>query len=816
MLKQVFIIFIVLFKLGGTVCSQNQLSVYVQGLDSVPILDANILLLPMGKSLVVDSVGKYHFKNLLPGKYALQYINHEDYSITEFEMFAQDTSIWLLVTSTISLNEVLVRANQMNTQNYPNVTSLQTPEIQERSFEKDLPYVLQHAPGVMSQSDAGNGVGYTGIRFRALDPSHIQLTLNGIPFTDAESSLTYFVDIPNIVFIADNIQLYRGNVPNRPGTPSFGGAIDVQTNKVYSKAGGNLDLQFGDFNTWKYSVIGHSGLLLKQLYVDVGVSKQHSDGYIDRSESNLNSVSFSMGLLGKKSSFRLNYIHGNELTQQAWFGLPIQFADKPERRTFNLAGTSKPGTPFDQEIDRYSQDHFQFFFINEFNPQFTWSNTLNLTFGDGYYQNYIASANLVNYGIESPDAVSDLTRRKWLDNQFIFFCSNLEYRYQPGFVIQTGIGGSIYKGSHYGKVNQVYNDDFKYLKDPYYENDGEKKDGSVQMKVNCTKFEDWKFGLDVQYRTVQYVVNGLLEYASHVDAEVKYGFFIPKLFVDYEGMKNHIFYASGGYMQREAFREDLISQSPDLRSELLLDAELGLKGSWKTFHYAINAYYMHYPRLRGLSGALSDVGEPLFIVLENVSNRGVEIGIQWKPFKNHNLFHQSAFTDSNIPQWKESIQIYEADWASVTTEHVQHFNKPLAYQPSWVSFTEWKMALPWHFTLLDEMKLFVQHQLVADFYLDNTGNPSSLLNGYQVWHLGFSTRARIFGKMDFEGWVSIQNLFNQEYASHGWISRIGYKGTLNLSDDPYTGKEEAPFYHYKALYPQALRHITAGVRMYFR
>ncbi|HSU27379.1 MAG TPA: TonB-dependent receptor plug domain-containing protein, partial [Chitinophagaceae bacterium] len=60
-------------------------------------------------------------------------------------------------------------------------TNISAKEIAKANLGLDLPFLLNQTPSVVVNSDAGNGVGYTGIRIRGTDATRINITLNGIP-----------------------------------------------------------------------------------------------------------------------------------------------------------------------------------------------------------------------------------------------------------------------------------------------------------------------------------------------------------------------------------------------------------------------------------------------------------------------------------------------------------------------------------------------------------------------------------------------------------------------------------------------------------
>ena len=89
-------------------------------------------------------------------------------------------------------------------------TNLSKAQFQAQNLGQDLPFALNQTPSVVINSDAGNGIGYTGIRIRGIDATRINVTVNGIPFNDPESNGAFFVDMPDILSSTNSIQIQRG------------------------------------------------------------------------------------------------------------------------------------------------------------------------------------------------------------------------------------------------------------------------------------------------------------------------------------------------------------------------------------------------------------------------------------------------------------------------------------------------------------------------------------------------------------------------------------------------------------------------------
>src|SRR5215467_6145565 len=331
-----------------------------------------------------------------------------------------------------SLTPVEVKAVRATERAPVTKTNISKKEIQKENLAQDLPFILNQTPSVIVNSDAGNGVGYTGIRIRGSDATRINVTLNGIPYNDAESQGTFFVDLPDFTSSVGSIQVQRGVGTSSNGAGAFGASINFSTNEVNKEKYAEINNSFGSFNTWKNTIKAGTGLINDHFTADVRLSNITSDGYIDRAFSKLKSLHFTTAYLTKRSSLRFNVFLGKEKTYQAWYG--ISEADlKAGNRTINYAGTEKPGSPYDNETDNYWQDHYQLFYTHRFNSHLDFNTTFFFTKGKGYYEEYRAGQSYDDYHLPYPivgtDTIytSDFIRQLWLNNNFYGDIFSLQY-----------------------------------------------------------------------------------------------------------------------------------------------------------------------------------------------------------------------------------------------------------------------------------------------------------------------------------------------------------------------------------------------------
>ncbi len=222
-----------------------------------------------------------------------------------------------LKRNALFLEPVEIRATRA-TENSPFAKNTITKkDIKKANLGQDLPYIINQTPSVIINSDAGNGVGYTGLRIRGSDATRINMTINGIPYNDAESQGLFFVNLPDLASSVNDIQIQRGIGTSSNGAGAFGATMNFSTNEVNINPYGELNNSYGSFNTWKHTVKAGSGLINNHFTIDARLSKISSDGFIDRASTNLASYYLSGAYITENSSLRLNVFSGKEKTYHA-------------------------------------------------------------------------------------------------------------------------------------------------------------------------------------------------------------------------------------------------------------------------------------------------------------------------------------------------------------------------------------------------------------------------------------------------------------------------------------------------------------------
>lgn len=669
------------------------------------------------------------------------------------------SSVLYAQEDTLDLTPVEVKAIRAGNTAPFTKTNLTRAGIEKENLGQDLPFVLNRTPSVVVSSDAGNGVGYTGIRIRGTDATRINVTLNGVPFNDAESGGTFFVNLPDFASSASSIQIQRGVGTSSNGPGAFGATINLSTNEVAKKPYLELANSFGSFNTLKNTLRAGTGLLNNKFTVDARLSRISSDGYIDRARSNLKAFYVSGAYLHNKSSLRLNVFSGNEETYQAWNG--ISEADLKTARTYNSSGTEKPGEPYKDETDNYTQTHYQLFFDHKLSSTLVFNTGLFYVKGKGYYQQYKASRKYSDYNITplSPDVTrTDLVRRLWLDNDFYGTIFSVQHQ-TPKTGITVGGSVSNYAGDHFGTVAWAE----KGFKDArrWYENPAQKSDWNLYGKWQQWLVPGLQLFTDLQVRQIGYTAKGFRDNPT-LSIDETYTFFNPKGGISYS--KNNIMiYASYSVANKEPNRDDFEAGATEMpRPEQLHDWELGVEGKGNTYSWGATLYYMNYKDQLVLTGKINDVGAYTRTNIAKSYRAGIELqgGVRLAPWLT--LDGNLAMSRNRINDFTEYIDQYDADFTFLGQQSVYYKETDISFSPDAVG------AATVTVKPVQALELSLLGKYVGSQYLDNTKNDARKLDAYYTQDVRAMYSFSIKKAKTVNLIAQVNNVFNTLYEPNGY------------------------------------------------
>ena len=672
-----------------------------------------------------------------------------------------------------NLSPVEVRAVRANEHAPVTKTNISKKEIEKQNVGQDLPFLLNQTPSVVTNSDAGNGIGYTGIRIRGTDASRINVTLNGIPYNDAESQGTFFVDLPDIASSLSSIQIQRGVGSSSNGAGAFGATINFSTNEVNHKAYAELNNTYGSFNTWKNTLKAGSGLIGHHFTADIRLSNVTSDGYIDRASSRLRSLYFSGAYLDNSNTLRFNIIKGYEKTYQAWYG--VSEADlKGGNRTINYAGTERPGEPYDNETDNYWQDHYQLFYTHHFNSHLDFNTALFFTKGKGYYEEYRADQSYDTYHLPSPivgtDTIntSDFIRQLWLDNNFYGDIFSLQYRNRK---TELTVGGAFtrYEGDHYGKL--TWAEHGITGPDIYYDHDAFKNDFNSYAKLLHAISKNWRMYLDLQYRHVRYDING---FEDNPDLLIKnnYDFFNPKVGLSYS-YKEWNGYFSYSIANKEPNRDDFeAGKDQQPRPEHLNDVELGIERRSAKYNWGVTFYYMKYKDQLVLTGKINDVGAYTRTNIPDSYRTGIELQGGLQPTTWFRANANLTLSRNKVQHFEEYIDDYDNGVQKLNNYSTTN----IALSPNTTG------AATISFFPMKNFEISLLSKYVSEQYLDNTEDEGRKLDPYYVQdaRVLYTFRKALLKEVNII--LQVNNIFDKKFEPNGYTYNYISGGELVVNN----------------------------------
>ncbi|MCX7745129.1 MAG: TonB-dependent receptor [Flavobacteriales bacterium] len=673
--------------------------------------------------------------------------------------------------------------------------TLSESDIQKENIGRDLPFILDQTPSVVVNSDAGAGVGYTGIRIRGTDPTRINVTINGIPVNDAESQGVFWVNMPDLASSVASVQIQRGVGTSTNGAGSFGATVNIQTNQLIENPFAEISSSVGMFNTFKNTAEFGTGLIGKRFAFTGRLSKITSDGFIDRAWSDLKSFFVSGGYYGKTTTVNFNVFSGAEKTYQAWYGVPEWMIDS--NRTFNSAGTDfgQRTTPYENETDNYQQDHYQMFVNQQIGKYSNLNIALYYTRGRGYYEQYKVGQKLSAYGMDTlfagTDTIieTDLVRQLWLDNHLLGGNITATWKKRKWDIVGGG-GANTYFGNHFGKVVWAQFASNTQPNHEFYRYDAQKTDVNVFTKATFEIIRGLYVFADMQYRFVNYQISGFRNNPG-ITVNKDFHFFNPKGGLTYQINSQHALYAYFGIANKEPNRDDFeagITQQPN--HETLRDLEIGYNQRGKIYTWSINGFWMDYTNQLILTGKVNDVGAYTRINIPKSYRLGIELMGSVKPHPIITLSGNIAFSMNRIENFTEYYDNYDTG----QQDSVYHGTTDIAFSP-------WAVG-GFTFTVspIKNLDIELTGKYVARQYLDNTSQISRSLDPFFVndFRLRYALNFKSGLYLRFN--IMVINLTNRMYAPNGYTFSYVWGGTLTTEN---------------YLYPQAGIHVMGGVTLGF-
>ncbi|WP_082113226.1 TonB-dependent receptor [Kordia jejudonensis] len=789
--------FLCLFVLSVSMQAQNfTLSGTISDELGQPVPGATVSVKGTTNGTISDIDGKYILK-LSAGTYTIS-ARMLSQPIEKTVNITKDTILnFTFGAENEALDAVLISAVRVNADSPITYSNLEKEEIEKRNLGQDIPVLMNFMTSVVTTSDAGAGVGYTGIRVRGSDATRVNVTINGIPFNDAESQGTFWVNLPDMASSTESIQLQRGVGTSTNGSGAFGASLSLLTDATSEKANGEISNSFGSFNTRRHTVKFSTGKLNDNFELAGRLSKIKSDGYIDRASSDLSSYFLQASFVDENTLIKALAFGGHEITYQAWNG--IDETTLRENRTFNPSGqfTDENGNTrfYDNEVDNYRQDHYQFHWNQKLSENWTTNLGLNYTQGRGYFEQYKEDEPFDEYGFDeivingTTINETDLIRRRWLDNDFYVVNANANYK-KGNLDMDFGAFLGLYDGDHFGEVIWARFASDSEIRDRYYEGNAKKNELSFFTKATIRVNDKVSLFGDLQLRTIRYKTTGINSDLVPFNIDEDFTFFNPKAGINYRINATNSLYFSYARANREPNRSDFENNS-NVKPEQLDDFELGWRRKGKNFTVNTNAYYMLYNDQLVLTGALDDTGTPL----RTNSGKSYRLGLEVDA--SITLSEQFSIRPNVAISTNKNVDFVTSRDGSL----VNLGNTNISFSPDFVAGNIFTYSLSRSF------QASLLSKYVGEQYMGNIDSDVSKLDSYFINDLNLTYEIKvnkIFESITFSGLIN--NIFGVEYVSNGYFFTF---------DDTWSNPGTTTTIEGAGFYPQATRNFLVGMTLKF-
>ena len=791
---------ILLLFITFTSIAQNNFVGRVTDSSGEPIVGANILIEESNLITYTDEKGKFYL-NSNSTNIDIQ-VSHVGYLTKEIEFSNPNQEIKIVLDDGIILKDEIKVISTRAKYNSPFAfTNISKSFIEKNNSGKDIPFLINSTPSTYSTSDAGNGIGYTGVRIRGSDATRINVTINGIPYNDSESHGVFWVNVSDLASSANSIQVQRGVGSSTNGGGAFGGTVSIKTGKASEDFKLKYSSSAGSYKSFKNTLELNSGLIKNKINMNLRLSKINSDGYVDRATSDLKSYYASASYYSDKTSIDLINFSGKERTYQSWWGTPegrinndIEemnnvianngYSDEQADNLLNSGRTFNYYT-YDNQTDNYQQDHYQMHFNHDISNTANLHLALHYTYGRGYYEEFREDDNLSNYYDFLENKSLDLVRRRWLSNHFY----GLTYSFSKKFdKSEINIGGALneYDADHFGEIIQPQ----LMVSEPYYFSKSFKKDGNIFIKYNLNITESAELFTDMQLRGYSHKMKGNDNDKSIIDVDKNNVFFNPKVGLTKSLNDKVILYGSVAVANREPIRSDYIDSKIEPKHESLVNIELGKGFNYNIGSFNTNLYLMEYNNQLITTGEVNDVGA---YIRENVK-KSRRFGVEFTNVLNSKDFYVNSslsLSRNLVYNFNETLYDYGADFSQYNIIENKYVITDLAFSPGVLlnNHFEWKAN--------KFLSFILNSKYVGKQYLDNTSNEKRVLKDFLINDFKIQTNLtnNVFNNLFFK--IEINNIFNVKYSSNGYT--FGYYGGMD-----YEVRENY-------FYPQATRNIMFSV-----
>lgn len=749
-----------------------------------PIAGVNVTVPPFGTT--TDEEGRFELTALPAGRHVV-HVSHVGYQrqakTAEVRAGEHVELQFQLVPRPILVQPITVAASRGRVGETPaTFSTLEAADLRERYTMQDIPVLLSELPSITFYSEGGHGIGYTYMNIRGFDSRRVAVMVNGIPQNDPEDHNVYWLDMPDLAASVEDIQVQRGGGSAFYGPPAIGGSVNVVTASPARERSFTLSSGVGSYNTRRYAATFSSGLIDNTYGIHARLAKLRSDGYRDRAWVDFNSYFLSAARFDENMTTQINLYGGPIADGLAYYGIPkADVKDREKRKTNPIAR--------DEEIENFSQPHYEVFHEWRLSESLTLNNALFLVLGNGFFD-YDGSWAPYSYYRITPEFGFDVAGDP--DTLFLpgalirAFVGNRQYGWLPRATVKHGTGEliigaelRIHRSEHWGRLQWTQGLppdvpwDYRY-----YQYRGAKDIASVYAQEMLELRNDLTLMLNLQYVYNRYRLYG--EKFVGTDFSVPYHFVNPRAGMLYRFTDELSGYLSVAYTQREPRLKNLYAAAeastppswgavlpqfetdargefdfsrPLVKPEALFNVELGGRWSSTDVEVSVNGYWMEFADEIVKSGQVDRFGQPITGNADRTRHIGVELEARLALARGLMLGGNATLSRNRFVRHTH----YFEDGSSVSLQ-----GNPIAGFPDVLG--NLRLTVREGHSAVSLSGRFVGKQYTDNFKdAANTVDPFIVVDGW----ISYSIMDILSSGVGVEARLQVNNIFDRLYAAYG-------------------------------------------------
>ena len=539
------------------------------------------------------------------------------------------------VDSTINLSEVSVTSLYRNNVNTGYLIT--HDKLMSDNHGQEPSHVFSFMPNIFSMSDNGTEFGYGYFRIRGLDQTRINVTLDGMPWNEAEDYGTYFANSPDLMSSLHSIKVERGTSSSNNGTASSGGSINLESIDLLKDTMSYAYVGGGSYKTYKTSIIYNSGLFNKHHALHVKATQQQTDGFKDNSFNNSQAFTIKYGyFFNDRHNIEVLSLNGRHRNCQGWLGNTMDELKANKHANGNIK----------TEDDEWIQTINKIQYKGQLRDNVILTASTYLQYQNGWY-----NMDLDNY-------MNRMVDPAWIPTNILYSYGLTHYLYGGNVATKIYLDNlSITAGANayaYDR-NHFMADHGKNIPDiEYYDNTGHKNDVNAFLSASYT-LGKFNIGANVQYRHVDFRYHTAYYEFDRFAYDTNWNFINWGANVEYNFTNNMKAYARYSEVSREPTRTDMFGGNEYFtgnittnKAERSHDVEVGYEVSSNKVKANVNLYYMAFTNERVLNGEYGLNGLPLHDTADKSYRMGVEGTVDWNFWKGFHYVMNGSLSKNKI------------------------------------------------------------------------------------------------------------------------------------------------------------------------